>query len=353
MMRMLRTKTICWLAAVCLVIQSNPLEALAQGRSGRTPRLAEDQHKSGTSVLRAFSPVAGMVRSSVIELRVGGDMVAFGVIIDPDGLAITKLSEIREGTLTATLSDGRQLDAELIGRDDDNDVGLVRINARELQPIEWAAEDSVVGQWGVTPGIDRLPEAVGIISVPPRRILHKRALIGVALNLGAPVATIREIMPGLGAEKAGLQVDDVIQFVEEQSVSTNEELMKALREFRDGQTVRLRGLRGSEAFDMTVLMMIPPPGENERPPRHERMNRMGGELSQRAEGFALALQHDTVLLPWQCGSPLVNLEGKAIGLNIARAGRVASYALPSGLVEQIIANLKRDALTVSHQEQEH
>ena len=70
------------------------------------------------------------------------------------------------------------------------------------------------------------------------------------------------------------------------------------------------------------------------------MNHLGTELSDRAEGFDMAIQHDTVLQPWQCGGPLVNLEGKAIGLNIARAGRVATYALPSSLVRQIISELR-------------
>jgi len=70
------------------------------------------------------------------------------------------------------------------------------------------------------------------------------------------------------------------------------------------------------------------------------MNRLGTELSERAEGFQMALQHDTVLQPWQCGGPLVNLDGKAIGLNIARAGRTASYALPASLVQQIISGFR-------------
>jgi S1-C subfamily serine protease len=36
----------------------------------------------------------------------------------------------------------------------------------------------------------------------------------------------------------------------------------------------------------------------------------------------------------------VNLDGKAIGLNIARAGRVTTYALPAKLVKRILDNLK-------------
>ena len=41
-----------------------------------------------------------------------------------------------------------------------------------------------------------------------------------------------------------------------------------------------------------------------------------------------------------CGGPLVNLDGKAVGLNIARADRVATYALPARLVKQSLDSLK-------------
>jgi len=68
--------------------------------------------------------------------------------------------------------------------------------------------------------------------------------------------------------------------------------------------------------------------------------RLRGQVSQRSQGFEQALEHDTVLQPWLCGGPLVNLEGKAIGLNIARAGRVTTYALPAKLVKKIIKNLQ-------------
>ena len=47
-----------------------------------------------------------------------------------------------------------------------------------------------------------------------------------------------------------------------------------------------------------------------------------------------------MLKPWLCGGPLVNLDGKAIGLNIARASRVTTYALPARLVRRIFEQLK-------------
>jgi len=62
-------------------------------------------------------------------------------------------------------------------------------------------------------------------------------------------------------------------------------------------------------------------------------------VSRRSQGFELAIEHDTVLQPWLCGGPLVNLRGEAIGLNIARASRVTTYALSARLVQGMLQDL--------------
>ena len=66
---------------------------------------------------------------------------------------------------------------------------------------------------------------------------------------------------------------------------------------------------------------------------------LGSDLSSRRGGFASALQHDTVLDANQCGGPVVGLDGRAVGLNIARAGRVVSYAIPAAAVRPVVADL--------------
>ena len=58
----------------------------------------------------------------------------------------------------------------------------------------------------------------------------------------------------------------------------------------------------------------------------------------------MAFQHDTTLRPDQCGGPLVGLDGKVMGINIARAGRVVSYAIPADIVATLLADLKSGKL---------
>ena len=72
--------------------------------------------------------------------------------------------------------------------------------------------------------------------------------------------------------------------------------------------------------DMTVI------GESESDAR------VNGPRNVRLSGFDQVMQHDTVLDPDECGGPLLDTRGNVIGINIARAGRVVSYALPASLI---------------------
>jgi serine protease Do len=323
--------------------------AAAQDSPSLSTRLARDYFKNGEETLLAFEPISRATRDSVVKLDLNGSTVALAAVIDASGLAVTKASEIKEGKLTAWLASGKEVDVQRIAVDEENDLALVQVNAKNLIPIQWATDEASVGQWVVTPGIAETPQAVGIVSVPPRNIPPPRAYLGVVLDFKSPDAKIAQIIAGLGAEAAGLKPGDSVLTVNDSPVKEGQELVKRLRKFREGQSVKLRVQRGEEEFEATIKMMAPKPERGGRGfDRSDRMNQMGSVTSQRAEDFELVIQHDTVLQNWQCGGPLMNLEGKAIGLNIARAGRVASYALPASVVKPAIARLKAQTRTIEN-----
>ena len=220
-------------------------------------------------------------------------------------------------------------------------MALVRVHAPGLKPVEWADAEVYVGQWAITTGIAPTPHAVGIVSALPRRIRPQRAFIGVQFDFSTSGTTIEEVLAGLGAEKAGLKPGDSIKAVNDKAVTNRAQVVEILRDFRAGQSVKLRVERDEVQFDAQVSMMAPNDevlGPNLYP--QPGPDRFTGEMSQRAEGFEQVIEHDTVLQPWLCGGPLVDLDGKAIGLNIARVGRVSTYALPAGLVKQILKRLQ-------------
>jgi serine protease Do len=306
-----------------------------------SPALPRSRFTSGEATLSAFAPISEATRSSVVKLNVNGATVALATIVDTNGLALTKASELKPGKLTCWLASEKEVDAELIGTDEEEDLALVQVHAGGLKAIRWAAGEVAIGQWAITPGIARTPQAVGIISALPHRIRPPRALIGVQFDYSASKPRIQDILPGLGAEKAGLKSGDVIVAVNVLAVTNRDQVVEALRDFREGQNVKLRVQRLETQFTVELRMMVPRAGQLEGDPSYQRrVSRLGGELSQRSEGFEQAIEHDTVLQPWLCGGPLVDLDGKAIGINIARASRVSTYALPARLVKQVLDNLK-------------
>jgi S1-C subfamily serine protease len=294
--------------------------------------------------LRAFAPISAATRQSIVKLNVDGATVALGAVMDTDGLVLTKASELKLGKLTCWLASDKEVGAEVLAIAEDDDLALVKVQARNLKPIRWALGDIAVGQWAITPGIADTPHAVGIVSASPHRVRPPRALIGIQFDFSTSVPTLETILPGLGAEKAGLRPGDVIVALDDVTVTNREQVVETLRECREGQTVKLRVQRQEQQIDAEIRLMVPRSGQLGRAfDQQRRLSRMSGDLSQRAEGFEQAIEHDTVLLPWLCGGPLVNLDGQAIGLNIARASRVSTYALPAKLVTRVFESLRAKA----------
>ncbi len=329
---------------------TNP-ERLVLAPSARilsVPALPRSRYRSGRDTLRAFEPVAEATRHSIVKLYGDRGPAALATVVDTNGLALTKASEIKHDKMTCWLTDGKEADAELLAVDDEEDLALIRVHAPGLKPIQWASQEPVIGQWAITPGIEERPYAVGIISALSRKIRPQRAYIGVRFGNAADATAIEEVTAGLGADKAGIKAGDVIIAVNGMAVSNRVQVVDTLSDFREGQTVNLRVKREKEELDFQVQMMEPT-SDMLRMGLYpsQGASRLAGPVSQRAKGFEQAIEHDTVLQFWLCGGPLVDLDGKAVGINIARAERVTTYALPAKLVQRVLENLKtRPARTI-------
>lgn len=323
------------LLAVILWWGAFPSQAPAQDEVS-FPSLPRSHFRSGQDILAAFSPVSAAATNSIVEVNVDGDTVALGTVVDAGGLVLTKASEIKPGKLTCWLPNGREVTAAQIGLDEDEDVALLRVPAEGLKPIRWAAGKVILGQWAITPALAETPQAVGIISATPRRLRPKqRALIGVIWDPSESAPKVQKVLADFGAEQAGIEPGDLIRSVNNELVTTRYRVTEIIGGLDAGQTVRLRLERDGRLFDAEVKLRAPTWEEFSL----RRNNQMAGETSRRAEGFDEVIEHDTVIPPWLCGGPLMNLDGEAVGINIARASRVATYALPADLVRRILTTL--------------
>lgn len=302
--------------------------------------------KNGNSIKDAFRSVVADANASTVKVRSDGRDIAHGTIVDEAGFILTKASELT-GTLKVRLRDGTEKDAVIVGVAEDHDLAMLKIKADDLTPIEWAdAKKANVGQWVITPGMADSPMALGVLSVGRRKIPARSGLLGVMLADGDGGAKVMQVVPDSPAEKAGLRVDDVIASVNSKDVSSREALIETIRSYMPGQIVKLAVKRGDKEIQVEAKLV----GGVGPGARAEMMNQMGGPLSLRNANFPAVLQHDTVLTPSMCGGPLVTLDGKAIGINIARAGRVESFAIPSDVIEPLLKDLRSGKLAPKSQE---
>jgi serine protease Do len=291
----------------------------------------------GPHARAAFREVVKDARKSVVEVRVDGEKVGLGGIVGTEGYVLTKASFLGP-TNTCVLGNGQEFSAKVLGVSRDYDLAMLKVDAQDLPALE-ISEDAVpvVGSWLATVDTDQYPVAIGVVSVESREIPHQAGILGVQLNSEEGAARIVQVFPGSAAAKAGLLVNDIITKIEGQETPSREALISRVQEFSPGDTVKLLVKRADEELTLSAVLMGRFPGL--RPSRNEFQNRLGGELSERRFGFASAFQHDTVVEPSDVGGPVVNLDGKVVGFNVARAGRTETYAVPAATLVQVIAEL--------------
>ncbi len=301
-------------------------------------QLRPSQLTSGSQIRKAFRSVVSTPRSWTVRVRSNGKEVSLGAIVGADGWILTKASQL-DGEITCELASAERHEAEIIGVDGKLDLALIKIDAHNLSTVKWqSSSDPKVGQWLVTPGLSMSPVSVGVLSVARRAIKPQPGVLGVRIDDAEEGALVKQVMHESGAEKAGLKAGDIIMNVAGQEIANASALSNFVQKFLPGDRVRVKVLRDNKEISAVVILADPKMLIYDR--LREMQKKMGGALSRRKTGFTEVLQHDAVLRPQDCGGVIVNLNGKAIGLNIARAGRTKSFAIPADHVIPMIEKLK-------------
>lgn len=324
-------------AAVLAALVAGPL---VPGRVA-AQSLPQNAFRNGTEVREAFRDVVREPNRRTVRIVAHGRERALGLIVSADGLVLTKRSELR-GHVAVRLPDGSLHDARVVGEHKDTDLALLRIEASGLPEPQWRTDgDPFVGQWVVAPNGSDLPLAVGVLSVGRRKIPSQNGVLGIDIAESPPGPKILQVFPNSGAAQAGIQPGDVVTAIAGEAVKDRSALVAVLRKFRPGDAVDVRVRRGEDVLSLRAVLGLP---LQNMLGRGALQNQMGGDLSVRRDGFPAVLQHDTFLKPNECGGPLVDLQGRVVGLNIARAGRTETYALPATDVLKLLDDLKSGKL---------
>ncbi|MCA9105719.1 MAG: PDZ domain-containing protein [Planctomycetales bacterium] len=313
-----------------------------EGGSPANPELRnrriDPNEKMAPANLASFAPIVESHGGSVVRLLDGsGRMRAFGTVVREDGLVISKASElVGLESIQAESAEGKG-EAIVVGVNDRFDLALLHVDLDGLKPVQWTDGEPAIGTLLVSPDPEGEPFAVGVVSVAARPLVERgRAFMGVEPITVAQGVQIESVGTGSPADQAGLKIGDIVTRLDGEAIATHHQFANWIRRCRPGEEIVVDFIRGGNELSVTLTLIgVNSPFEM----RGSHQEEMGAELSGRMSDFELVFQHDLPLWPEQCGSPVFDLEGRVVGLNIARGGRVRSYAIPSGKVAEIVEQL--------------
>lgn len=310
-------------------------------------RVPDDNERNHPDVRAAFRELTDAASHSTVRILCDGVQSALGAIVRADGLIVSKASELTEH-VECYLADGRRMDAQIVARDPATDLALLKIPATDLPVVQWSNDDLPrVGSLLATAGLDGTPASIGVVSAAAHAVPQPRPVLGVLLENSPKGPRIERIVARSPAAKAGLQVGDVVLRIEEKKLTDRDELIAAIESHEAGEQVKLAVLRNRES--LTISAVLADLSHVGNPEQAELMDSLGGPLSKRRFGFPSVVQHDSVIRPRDCGGPVVGLDGKVVGINIARASRVASYAIPASTVRPALDKLFEKYASLTHE----
>jgi serine protease Do len=309
-----------------------PCPALAQSNAGEFLR-------SNPAFMQTFREVVQPGSRSTVRVQCDGKDTCLGTVVAADGWILTKAHDLT-GKIVCKLGDGRDFEARIIGVHEAHDLALLRIGGLNLRPIEFAtSKDAKPGGWVASVGTGADPAAIGVVSVATRKV--NEAYLGVQVEAAPQGLLVTGVMPKSAALKAGVRAKDVLLRVNQHKIADADQMQQILADHKPGDTITLTIRRDDKEQELKLTLQS---REQAGDFRSEFQNRLGSDLSKRRSGYSVILQHDSVLKPSDCGGALVDLKGRVIGINISRAGRVETWALPAEVVQPLIAELKSGKL---------
>ena len=299
--------------------------------------------RESNAMMRLVRPLSELVEKSVVQVFAGGRVVSLGTVVSADGYILTKRSELTGDPVSVRLPNGQKVDARVSAVRRRNDLALLKIEGGEsstweIEPAKFSSTEPPTGNFLVSPGREGYTIGFGVLGVRARHIGHQGRLGVRFYDAPSGPAMVRRVQKSSGADNAGLQDGDRILKINGRQMLGSQTAINTLGGMYPGEVVRLTIIRGEDTIELDAQM-------SDQAVLLESKNdaKVNGPRNVRLNGFDSVIQHDTVLSPNQCGGPLLDSTGRVIGLNIARAGRVVSYALPASLVIAEIISMLEEA----------
>ncbi|MAG58258.1 MAG: hypothetical protein CMJ83_18380 [Planctomycetes bacterium] len=311
------------------------------GRVTEPPRLRNPvtPWRSTQPVRAAITDVVRRGRQSVVAIESSDGRKVLGTVVAEDGWIVTKASEL--GRRATCRVGKKRFTLETVHVSRAHDLVVVKVD-QTLVPVELSSRPKYEPGMFLLTALATGKTKIGVVGSGPMRIRNLGGYLGASFeNADGAGARVKEVKPRGAAFKAKLVKGDVLLALDDQPIKTGADLRSRLRRIDPGTSVVFRYRRGKQERTVTLRMgsrrdtlpkhLAPAPGDP--------FSRL--RLSTKRSGFRKALQHDTALLPSECGGPVFDLNGACVAINLARASRHASLAVPAAEVKRVVADARR------------
>ena len=299
--------------------------------------LPQNKRINGAFVKQALDALSDEVKESIVLVStIDNQPLSNGVIIKSNGFILTKASEIEDKDIQVVLANQKRYHAINVGSDKDTDLALLKINAKELKALDFKGDFAKKkASWLVTP-LYGLESKIGIVSSVSRDIKRVSGVIGIMLGEEVKEGIVINGAVEKGpAHTAGVRSGDLLTTVDGKKINKREELLNYLKDKSPGTNVEIIVKQKGESITRKILLG----DRNQTFGMFNRNLEMSGIVSKRIDGFKSIIQHDIPIEHYDTASPLLDIDGNVIGLNIAKANRSEAYALPNLEVRKAMDSL--------------
>lgn len=277
-------------------------------------------------------------------------VLAYGTVVGDGTQVLTKWSEVEraEDSLFVQAGGEEAFKATVAGVFSDEDLVLLDITIPSdagrtadniLVPAKFSDTEWTYGRFVSASQPDGKPAGFGVVSVLERNLRETdRAHLGILADIDFRGKGVRiaEVQPDHGAAEAGLQAGDVILDIDGREISGLQELRNALTNKLPGDSVKLKIETAGKERSVDVALSNRPMMGQFSPERLNQMERMGGEPNRVRSGFSRVVQSDMKIQKNQVGGPVADLQGKIVGITLARADRTRTYLMSGSAVNELL-----------------
>lgn len=304
--------------------------------------LPQESWTKGDESKVPWQAVTKNLRHSVVEVLNDEERTAYGTVVGADGWVLTKASEIGPNP-RCRAGNGEPMNARITGTHVAFDLAMLKIDASDLRPVQWTNQGlRDPGTFVVVPDAAGSPIAAGIISAHPNRFDGPfSTAITPAPRRPRPKAIPPEFLgrsvKGQGfsvtasigsAAKAGILVGDIITEIEGRPFQSMRDLTDVMSGKSPGDTLRISLTHDGQRVERSLTIE----GTPYRAPSVNSPN-------HRFDAFPTVFEHDIPLTHEECGGPVVGIDGKTLGITIARIGAQGCAAIPADAIQPLIKRL--------------